>query len=275
MILTAVIQPAHPLGSLAHAESVAPSGAGGHSEPGGRFIFNQGWQRDVSGVQRRAGGPLAPALVAVTVLHAALLWWAATALSRPPEVVTPPKVVGQLVTQAPVTAPEPLPMRPQPPKPRPAPRPEPVPAPPAPQAPPSERAVTAPPAEPPAPEAPVAAMADPAPAAPAPAPSAPVAPEPATPVIPPRSDAAHLSNPVPVYPVISRRLGEQGRVLLDVYILADGSVGELRLRRSSGYPRLDEAALAAVRHWRYVPARRGDQPIPYWYVQPLDFSMRP
>jgi protein TonB len=63
-------------------------------------------------------------------------------------------------------------------------------------------------------------------------------------------------------------------VLLDVYILADGTIGEIRLRQSSGYPRLDRAALEAVRHWRYLPARRGNQPIPYWYVQPIEFLIR-
>lgn len=98
--------------------------------------------------------------------------------------------------------------------------------------------------------------------------------EPAAPVIPPRSDAAHLSNPAPVYPAVSRRLREQGRVLFDVYILPDGTVGEIKLKRSSGFARLDDAALEAVRQWRYVPAKRGDQPIPFWYVQPIDFTMR-
>ena len=34
-----------------------------------------------------------------------------------------------------------------------------------------------------------------------------------------------------------------------------------------------EAALEAIRRWRYVPAKRGDEPIPYWYVQPLDFQL--
>ncbi|MEJ2629885.1 MAG: energy transducer TonB [Acidihalobacter sp.] len=92
-------------------------------------------------------------------------------------------------------------------------------------------------------------------------------------VTPPRSDAAHLNNPPPPYPSLSRRLREEGRVVLDVYILADGRVGEIRLRRSSGHPRLDEVALDAVRRWRYVPARRGDEPIPFWYVQPVDFRL--
>lgn len=92
-------------------------------------------------------------------------------------------------------------------------------------------------------------------------------------VTPPRSDAAQLNNPRPAYPPLSRRLAESGRVLMDVYILADGTVGEIKLRQSSGYTRLDAAALQAVRKWRYVPARRGSEPIAYWYVQPLAFFL--
>jgi protein TonB len=86
-------------------------------------------------------------------------------------------------------------------------------------------------------------------------------------------DAAHLNNPAPAYPALSRRFGEQGQVLLDVHILADGRVGDIKLRRSSGFSRLDGAALEAVRHWRYVPARHGNEPIAYWYVQPVTFSL--
>lgn len=214
---------------------------------------------------------LTPSLLLVTLAHCGLVWWATSSLSRSPKTVTLPVMVGQLVSQAPVSEPEPLPVQPAPPKPQPAPTPRAAPVPPAPTAPPSERAVTAPPAEPQAPAAPDTAAAV---TAPAPAPPAPVSAEPAAPVIPPRSDAAHLSNPAPVYPALSRRLQEQGRVLFDVYILPDGSVGEIKLKRSSGFVRLDDAALEAVRRWRYVPAKRGDQPIPYWYVQPVDFSMR-
>ncbi len=96
-----------------------------------------------------------------------------------------------------------------------------------------------------------------------------------SPVVPPRVDAAHLNNPAPVYPAPSRRLREEGRVLLDVHILPDGSVGQIRLRASSGHHRLDRAALDAVRRWRYVPARQGGQAIAYWYVQPIVFSLNP
>lgn len=92
-------------------------------------------------------------------------------------------------------------------------------------------------------------------------------------VTPPQSDASGLSNPAPAYPAASRRLNEQGRVLLEIYILADGSVGELRIKRSSGSSRLDNAAINAVRRWHYHPARRGNQPIAFWYLQPVDFVL--
>jgi protein TonB len=92
-------------------------------------------------------------------------------------------------------------------------------------------------------------------------------------VIPPRSDAAHLSNPAPSYPSMSRRLGEQGRVVLEVYILVNGTVGEIRLKQSSGFKRLDQAAMQAVKKWQYQPARKGQQAIDFWYVQPLSFSL--
>ncbi len=208
-------------------------------------------------------------LLLVCAVHAAALYWVAQSLAHRAAPVTPPALIGMLVAppQA-VAEPVPLPVEAQPkPVPKPVVRPWPTPPP---VAAPSERAVAAPPPEPPAPAPVEAAPVAAAPTAP-PAPAAPAA-EPA-PVVPPRSDAAHLNNPAPVYPVVSRRLREQGRVLMDVYILPDGSVGEIKLKRSSGSARLDQAALDAVRQWRYLPARRGNEPIPYWYVQPLDFTL--
>lgn len=204
----------------------------------------------------------------VVLLHVLGLVWAAQQLSVSEPVVTPPSVVGVLV------APEPEPA-PPPPKPVPPPKPEPKPVP-------TPKPVTKPTPKPtPKPE-PVREVAQEpvqqaAPTPPAP-PSAPVqqatpAPEAPAPVTPPRTDAAHLNNPAPQYPALSRRLGEQGRVMLDVYILPDGSVGEIKLNRSSGFPRLDNAALQAVKTWKYVPAKRGDKPIPFWYVQPVSFVL--
>ncbi len=67
---------------------------------------------------------------------------------------------------------------------------------------------------------------------------------------------AGLGNPPPAYPWISRRRGEQGRVVLDVTVTASGQAREVRIKRSSGSERLDQAALAAVQKWRFSPAKR-------------------
>ena len=90
----------------------------------------------------------------------------------------------------------------------------------------------------------------------------------------PRTDASQLNHPA-AYPAVSRRLHEHGVVLLEVLVLSDGSVGEVRLKQSSGYARLDTAALDAVKHWRYLAARRGGQPLSAWYLQPVTFSLDP
>ena len=90
---------------------------------------------------------------------------------------------------------------------------------------------------------------------------------------PPRHDPNPMHNPAPAYPSISRRLKEEGIVELLVLILPDGSVGEIKIKVSSGYPRLDKTAVAAVKRWTYLPAKRGDTPIAFWYLQPLEFSL--
>lgn len=216
----------------------------------------------------------------ICLAHAALLVWLSATLARPPVVVSPPAVIGELVSDAPaVAAPKPLPMAPAPnphpkpePKPKPVVRPKPVPRPPVRKAPPSEHAVSIPP---PAPAAASSRRSDShtntaAAAAPATSGHSEDAP-----VTPPRSDASALNNPAPVYPRISRTYHEQGRVLLNVYILPNGTVGQIKLHTSSGFSRLDNAALDAVRQWHYIPAKRGDVPIPYWYVQPIDFELDP
>jgi len=83
-------------------------------------------------------------------------------------------------------------------------------------------------------------------------------------MVPPRIDREH-SNVTPQYPPTSKRLGEQGRVLVKVLILENGSAAEVRVVQSSGYPRLDTAAVEHVlRDWRFVPARLDGQAIAAW-----------
>ena len=98
--------------------------------------------------------------------------------------------------------------------------------------------------------------------------------EAAPPVTPPMLDATYLQNPAPVYPYQSRYRREEGEVLLEVFIREDGSVGEVRVKRTSGHPSLDQSALDAVQRWRFLPARRGNEAIPYWYELPVEFSLK-
>jgi protein TonB len=73
---------------------------------------------------------------------------------------------------------------------------------------------------------------------------------------------AHLNNPSPVMPYISIKNGESGTVRLWVKVSAKGEPLAVRVEKSSGFPRLDEAAFKAVKEkWRFVPAKRGDTPI--------------
>ena len=89
----------------------------------------------------------------------------------------------------------------------------------------------------------------------------------------PRFDAAYLNNPAPAYPAVSRRLGEEGRVLLAVQVDADGAPRQVRIARSSGYPRLDAAAQVAVEKWRFVPARQGEHSVAASVNVPIHFRL--
>ena len=106
---------------------------------------------------------------------------------------------------------------------------------------------------------------------------APVAPPPA-PAAPPRielpsSDAQYLQNPKPPYPSLSRRLGEQGTVLIQVLIGTDGNAQKGEIKKSSGFDRLDQAALTTVMQWRYVPGKRAGVPEAMWFTVPIAFAL--
>lgn len=104
--------------------------------------------------------------------------------------------------------------------------------------------------------------------------SLPPAPLPApTPVTAPLFNADYLHNPAPVYPYQSRRTGEQGRVVLRVLVSAAGGAEKVEIQTSSGSPRLDQAALEAVRAWRFVPARQGEQAVEAWVAVPINFKL--
>jgi periplasmic protein TonB len=93
-------------------------------------------------------------------------------------------------------------------------------------------------------------------------------------VQPPRFDADYLDNPAPNYPALSRRSGEQGKVLLRVFVEPGGTAGQVLVVASSGFERLDSAAIDAVRRWKFVPAKQGENVIAAWVVVPINFSLK-
>ena len=122
--------------------------------------------------------------------------------------------------------------------------------------------------QPPAPPiaAPVATVPEPAPASAPPPPAL-------TRVELPSTDADYLQNPRPVYPAISKRLGEQGQVIHSVLIGVDGLPISARLVKSSGFDRLDAAAYATVMSWRYVPGKRGGVVAQMSYNAPINWVL--
>ncbi len=90
----------------------------------------------------------------------------------------------------------------------------------------------------------------------------------------PLVDANAAGNAKPLYPRASKALGEQGVVMLEVFVTTDGTVGDIRIGRSSGYERLDESALRAVRQWHFVPAHQGGKQVAMWYKQPITFDLK-
>lgn len=81
-------------------------------------------------------------------------------------------------------------------------------------------------------------------------------------------------NPKPPYPMLARRRGDQGVVLLHVHVRADGSVVAAEIRQSSGSSLLDDAALQTVREsWRFIPARLNSAPVESWVEVPIRFVL--
>ncbi|NML46052.1 energy transducer TonB [Ramlibacter sp. G-1-2-2] len=216
----------------------------------------------------------------VVTLHIAALWALQQGLlQRAVEIIVPIAMVSEVLTPpapkvetppAPVIPPKPEPVRPVVQhKPTPAPLP-PAPKPlairdttPAPQAP---TGATEP--QPPAPPVAAPVAAAPAPAAPSPAPA------PVAKVELPTKDADYLHNPPPPYPPMSFRLGEEGLVVVRVLIGTDGTAQDAQVQKSSGFDRLDQAAVKAARSWRYVPGKRGGVPEQMWVNVPVNWELR-
>lgn len=217
------------------------------------------WQKELRA--RLAG------LLVVLALHGALFYslWHYRILPPPNEATT---LFVDLLTETPKVKPPKPKREPEPPRPRPPRRENPV------QLPPPQQLAA---------QAPVVLPSDPVAPPPPPAPriEAPVEPEPPAP--PPRpagpvilSGALAITCPdrtPPSYPPISRRLGEEGEVVLRVELDETGRVDRATVKTSSGYARIDEAALAVVRRWRCNPARRDGAAVRAVAIQPFNFVL--
>ena len=209
----------------------------------------------------------------VVLFHIAALWALQTGLlRRAVEVVVPVSVLSDLITPpAPKVETPPPEVKPPPPAPQPVVPRKHVAPPPAPK-------LQAAPQLPPAPNAPTGTV-EPQPApppitAPVAVAPAPPAPPPAPPKVElPSSNADYLQNPKPAYPPVSKRLGEQGKVIVRVQIGVDGTALDAELKTSSGYDRLDRAAIETVRKWRYVPGKRAGVPETMWFDVPIHYVL--
>jgi len=88
-----------------------------------------------------------------------------------------------------------------------------------------------------------------------------------------RFDADTLKNPAPGYPALSRRMGEEGKVILRVSVTPQGTADSVEIKTSSGSARLDEAAQKTVRTWKFIPAKRGDTSMQSWVLVPIIFKL--
>lgn len=229
------------------------------------FIVSDRFQSTPTGISRNAliaGG--------VVLFHVAALWALQSGmLRRAAEVVVPVEILAQLIEPPKPAEPPPPPPPPPPPQPQPK-----VKAPP----PPRPMAVREPR---PAPDAPVGTIEPPPPAPPAPVPPPPAPPAP--PPAPPapklvevgENEVRYAREPRPVFPSMSKRLGESGTVVISVYFNADGIPRRAEIFKSSGFDRLDQAAREAVLNSRVTPIRRpgADESTVYLFRAPINFTL--
>ncbi len=86
-------------------------------------------------------------------------------------------------------------------------------------------------------------------------------------------DADTLNNPVPDYPALAKRRGIEGTVLLGVQVTAEGVAKSVTVIKTSGFSMLDRAAQEAVVRWKFVPARKGNDPVEASVIVPIEFRL--
>ena len=80
-------------------------------------------------------------------------------------------------------------------------------------------------------------------------------------------------SPRPDYPLTAKKRGYEGEVLINVYVLSSGAVGELQLLKPSGYEMLDESAVLAVKSWKFNPAKNNGVAVSTWVKVPISFKL--
>jgi protein TonB len=111
-------------------------------------------------------------------------------------------------------------------------------------------------------------------AAPAPVAAAPKVEEKAVVRVPPSTQGKGARITQPEYPPASRRAGEAGTVTLQVFVLENGRAGEVKVAKSSGFEKLDEAAVKEVqRNWRFVPGKEDGKPVAMWHTFAVTFRL--
>ena len=209
-------------------------------------------------------------VIAVVGFHVLGLWALQTGLlRRAVELVVPVQVMAEFIElPQPQVTPAPPPPQPQP---RSAPK-QVIPPKPVPRQAPQPVAI----ADPPPSHTVATGIIEPQPPAP-PLLTPMVVAEPAPPAPPrielPSSSADYLNNAPPPYPPLSKRLGEQGKVIVRALIEINGSASKAEIRTSSGYERLDQTALQTVLKWRYVPGKRAGVPEAMWFNIPINFVL--
>lgn len=97
---------------------------------------------------------------------------------------------------------------------------------------------------------------------------------PATQLEPPRFSAEYLNNPPPVYPLAARRRNIEGQVLLRAEIRPDGSCSQVEIKQASPHESLNQAALEAVKKWRFIPATQDGRNVTAWVEIPIKFKLQ-
>jgi protein TonB len=81
-------------------------------------------------------------------------------------------------------------------------------------------------------------------------------------------------NPPPRYPRLARKRKYQGVVILEVFVNKEGSVGDIKVFKTSGYAILDKTAMKSVKKWEFEPGKRGDENVGMWVRTPVRFQLK-